>query len=261
MNFNSRILKISIVIALIFMLIPIVAAEDSTDSVYAEDAGIDEINAIEAQDDMEDTVLLQEESDDIVGDSDDDLLDDEEEPTEGDYDSELEPFVSVPVEDDDESSADLQIRSFVVPSKLKVGDYAIFTFIVTNNGPDMAENVVAYANVVRGDVLYISSSCNKGEYNSYTGVWDIGDLDAGDYAMLLVLGRVLTDEPITTLAYVNADTFDPDYSNNSFRETLYVESENSGAAEVQKMPATGNPVVMAILAVLAIVGVTVGRRN
>ena len=33
MNFNFKILKISIVIALIFMLVPIVAAEDATDSV------------------------------------------------------------------------------------------------------------------------------------------------------------------------------------------------------------------------------------
>lgn len=37
MNFNSKILKISIVIALILMLIPIVAAEDADDAVYAED--------------------------------------------------------------------------------------------------------------------------------------------------------------------------------------------------------------------------------
>lgn len=261
MNFDSRIFKISIVIALVFMLIPIAAAEDATDSVYAEEQGIEEVNAIETQDD---NILAQDQSGDIVGESalEDDLLGDEEDAEDDDYeyDSEYDPFISVPVDDIEESSADLEIKSIVVPQKLKVGDFAIFTFVVTNNGPDTAKNVVAFANVLKGDVLYISHSATQGSYNSYSGFWTIGDLEAGDSVMLMVLGKVVSDAQIVTIAYVISDTPDPDESNNNYSEIINVESEHTVAAESEALPATGNPIVMAFLAILAIVGVTAGRK-
>lgn len=272
MNFNSKMLKISIVIALVFMLIPIVAAEDATDSAYAQDQSIDESSVIQSQDEISEDTLTQEVQSDIVtqDSSEDDLLgaedstDDDSLGNESggyeDYSPYYDPFISVPIEDYD-SSADLKIVSIVTPQKLKVGDYAIFTFLVTNKGPDMAKNVVAYANVLKGDVLYISSYCSKGIYDSYTGVWRIGDLESGDYAVLMVLGKVLTANPIYTVAYVTSATPDPDESNNYFMDIIDVEGGNDYAAESKTLPATGNPIVMVLLAVLTIVGVTVVKRD
>lgn len=236
------------------MLFPIVAAEDVSDSVYGEE--IDENIVIQSQDDItDDNLLSDEESDDVIEESDDDLLEDE--------DSEDDEYLddsSVDVSQDD-LSADLEITSFVTPDKLKVGDYAIFTFVVTNYGPDKATNVVAYANILKGDVLYISSTCDKGVYDSYKGIWVIGDLEAGESAMLLVFGKVLSDAQIITMAYVTSDTPDPDTLNNLYMDVIDVESDNSVAAEKEKLPATGNPILMAILAVLAMAGVSLGRRD
>ena len=261
MNFNSKILKFSIVIALIFMLVPIVAAEDSTDSVYAQDESIEENNVIQFPDEMSDSPLTEDKSEDIVGDSnDDDLLGagDENNEDGDDLSSLVGPVISSP---QNEHGADLQITSFVLPKKLNVGEYALFYFVVANKGPDKATNVVAYANIYKGDVLYISSSCEKGTYDSYTGIWKIGDLESGKDVILLVIGKVLSDAPITTIAYVTSDTSDPDTSNNYYIDNITVESKNTVAAgETKTLPATGNPVIMAILAVLAIVGVSIGRR-
>lgn len=261
MNFNSKILKVSIVIALVLMLIPIAAAEDASDVVYSQDQSIDEVSVIETQDDISEDVLTQEDSDIISVDADDEKI--AESGEEGEYSPEYEPFVSVPLDDEiEDASADLEIVSFVTPGKLKVGDTAIFTFMVYNNGPDTARNVVAYANILKGDVLYISSICDKGVYDSYTGVWAIGDLESGDYAMLLVLGKVLSDEEIVTLTYVTSDTPDPDESNNFYIDIIPVEkSANAYSAESVKLPATGNPVLMVLLALLTIIGVTVRKRD
>lgn len=254
MNFNSKILKISIVIALIFMIIPIVAAEDTAaDSVYTEEQSIDDVNVVQAQDEINDDVLA---ADDDLNDYflDDVDLDDEDEEENGD-----EYLDGV---DEEEASADLEIVSYVTPQKLKVGDYAVFSFVVYNNGPDMASNVVAYANIYKGDVLFISYFCSHGVYDSYTGVWDIGDLESGEYATLNVLGQVLSDTQIVTIASVMSDTPDPDESNNYYLDYINVESDSVDvAAETETLPATGNPILMVLLAVLTMVGVTVGRRK
>ncbi len=266
MNFNSKILKVSIVIALVLILIPIAAAEDASSSVYGQDQGIDESVAIESQGEITDDALgLDVQSDVIAADSENgetvnqgenELLGDEENPEDDEY---------APEEDDssdgsDEDSADLSVDSFVTPQKLKVGDYAIFTFVVTNNGPGVARNVVAYANLIEGDVLYISSYCDQGEYNSYTGIWEIGDLESGESVMLMVLGKVLSTTPLVTEIYVTSDTPDPDESNNIYYEFTLVEGENQ-YEQAETLPATGNPILMVLLAALTMVGVTISKRD
>ena len=242
MKFNSKTFKIFIAIALVFMLIPIAAADNDADCVYG---------------DANDEVLGQEIlSDDIDGDSSEDESSDDEDIE--DDEIEDEPFVSVPEEGDE--NADLQIVSFAEPERLRVGDTAAFTFIVTNNGPDTAVNVVAYANTLRGDVLYVSSMCDKGVYDPYTGVWEIGDLECGESAMLVVIGKVLSGNQIITMAYVTSDTPDPDESDNIFYDTIEVEGKMDNAEEAEKLPAAGNPILMALLALFAMIGAAAGKR-
>ena len=253
MNFNSGILKVSIVMALVFMLIPIAAAEDQS---------IDEVSVIETHDDVSGDVLAQESGDVISEDGGDDKTAESSGGGE-EYSTEYEPFISVPEEEDlYETSADLEIVSYVTPENPKVGDTAVFTFIVYNHGPDVAANVVAYANVVKGDVLYLSSMCEQGVYDPSTGVWEIGDIEPDDYVMLTVYGRVVSDEKIVTMAYVTSDTPDPEESDNYYTEEISVEkSGNYYASESEKLPVAGNPVIMALLAFLAMAGVTLKKRD
>lgn len=270
MNFNSRILKISIVIALVLMLIPIAAAEDATDSAYAQDQSI-ESDAVQSQDEISEDVLAQDDQSDVIAldstaeddllaveDSDDDTSDDEDYGDAEDYLPDDFPSVTAP---SDDSSADLEIYSYVTPEKPKVGEIALFTFVVTNNGPDTATNVLAYANIYKGEVLYLYSICDKGEYDSYTGIWDIGDLESGETAILVVWGKVLTADPIYVVSYVTSETPDPDESNNFYLDIVTVEGESEAVAEGKTLPATGNPILMVLLAALTMVGVTLGKRD
>jgi hypothetical protein len=249
MKFNSKILKISILIAIIFVLIPMVAAEDATDSVYAEEQSVDEISV------DEDAAL--DEDDDAATDGDEDLGEDEDDEITDDetYDDEVDATYA------SDSSADLSIITFNTPSKVKVGDFIILNYLVFNNGPDDASNVIAHTKLLSGDLFYITAYCNKGIFDPTTGEWYIGDLPAGAYAQLSILCKVLGDAPIITFGTVTSDTPDPDLTNNICMNVQYVGSAEEQVAEAATLPETGNPIMMALLALISVVGLSFTSRK
>lgn len=250
MKFNSKILKISILIAIIFVLIPMVAAEDATDSVYAEEQNADEISV--DQDDA-----LTDEDDDAATDGDEDFGEDEDDEITDDetYDDEVDATYA------SDSSADLSIITFNTPSKVKVGDFIILNYLVFNNGPDDASNVIAHTKLLSGDLFYITAYCNKGIFDPTTGEWYIGDLPAGAYAQLSILCKVLGDAPIITFGTVTSDTPDPDLTNNICMNVQYVGSAEEQVAEAATLPETGNPIMMALLALISVVGLSFTSRK
>lgn len=239
MRLNSKILKVSILIALIFILIPMVAAEDTTDTVYTEEQSVDESPVAVAQDDA----------------AADELADDDQST---DDTSEDASDVDVTGVASDES-ADLEIIAFATPSKVKVGDYIIFNFMVFNYGPDTAVNTVAYTGVSQGDITFIDVFADKGIFDPISGIWLIGDLEPGELATAMVICQVIGDTPIVFGGYVISDTPDPNEYNNFDIEMVPVESEDA-APEPETLPATGNPVMLALLALIGVVGVSLRRK-
>ena len=251
MNLKSNILKIGVVIALIFMLIPVIAAEDVDDSVYAE-------NVDEGTDAVSEGISVTDELAVDEDDAGDDVAEDETEDEEIDEDDAGD---DIEVDGAAEESADLQISVITPKTKVQVGDLAAFGIIVYNNGPDTASNVMVRATLLSGSIYILSTQPTQGQAVLYGGVlyWYVGDLDPGEFAYLPIVGIVTSDKDIFLVATVTSDTPDPDESNNiafGFIDVVDAQEE----APVEELPATGNPIVMALLAVLAVVGVSLRRK-
>ena len=171
-------------------------------------------------------------------------------------------------------SADLEIIKEANVDKVKVGDKIIWTITVINYGPDKAENVVVTDLIKEGKLLFISAKVTKGIFNAYDGTWNIGDLENGDQAVLILVCEALSEGTVINYANVTSDTPDPDLSNNEDISIVEVEktpenndspqdpdTPNDTPEKTPTMHATGNPIVMVLLALLSIVGVTLRRRN
>ena len=255
MNLKSNILKIGVVIALILMLIPVVAAEDLDDSAYAE--SVDQTDIISED--------ITETDDELAADSQDDSVAAEDEATDEDANLEL-----TATEEEDvatgvgaayggDPSADLQITVINPNEQLQVGDIAKLGILVYNNGPDKADNVLVRSVLLSGTIDISKFIPSQGQVYliNETIYWVVGELEAGEFAFLGIIGQVMTNEDIIMLATVVSETPDPDLTNNfAFGIIDVVSAEESAEA----MPATGNPVALAILALLSVVGVSLRRK-
>jgi len=68
--------------------------------------------------------------------------------------------------------ADLQIIKLVDNPTPNLNGEVVWTIVVTNNGPEDAENVVVNDNLPAG-VEYVSDSATMGEFDEAAGVWEI----------------------------------------------------------------------------------------
>ena len=256
MNLKSNILKIGVVIALIFMLIPVIAAEDVDDSAYAE--SVDQTDVISED--------ISEADDELTADSQDDSVSAEDDETDENANLEL-----TATEEQDiaagagaayggDQSADLQITVINPNEQLQVGDIAKLGILVYNNGPDKSYNILVRSVLLSGAMDIYNFIPSQGEVYMENGTvyWIVGDLEAGQFAFLGIIGQVITNEDVIMLATVVSETPDPDLSNNfAFGIIDIVSAEES--ADV--MPATGNPISLAILALLSVVGVSLRRKS
>ena len=107
---------------------------------------------------------------------------------------------------------------------------------------------------------------SKGTYDPETGIWTIGELAPGEEVTLILETEALKSGKITVKASVESDTYDPDMSNNNDTTEITVndpiiDEPPVEVPETPKMYATGNPIVMVLLALFAIVGVTLRRKD
>ena len=180
--------------------------------------------------------------------------------------------------------ADISITKTVSNPKPKKGDLIVWTIKVTNNGPDTAFDVVVTEQLPEG--LHLTKAV--GSKGSFEGnVWKIGNLTKGQSATLELTTRVLiSNGRIANIVVVNSSTYDPNQTNNNDTEIIVVEEDDGGNSPVpadddddsgtdspsdkgspvnnppkSKMHATGNPIVIVLLALLAVCGITLRRKN
>ena len=157
--------------------------------------------------------------------------------------------------------ADLAIAKVVYATD---GNKVTWGLYVVNNGPDKAVNA-RVIDVLPKTLQYISSVVSKGYYDVNTGIWFIGDMENGEEATMIIETIALTTGLITNEANVTSDTFDPDMSNNYDNETVVInevpETPKQPKVElVNATPATGNPLIMILLALIAL-GIGTIRRK
>ncbi len=183
--------------------------------------------------------------------------------------------------------ADLKIIKTVSNPKPSKGEVITWTIVVVNLGPDAAKDVVVSEELPDGLKLLAAKGSN-GKYEN--GVWTIGTLNNGEIATLTITTKVLiSDATIENIVVVNSSTYDPNKTNNKDKEVVKPKSNStdddeedkvipnpngdentdhpSGAPEYSSnkapktMHATGNPVIMILLALLAVAGVSLRRRS
>ena len=165
-------------------------------------------------------------------------------------------------------SADLEVIKTANVEKVKVGDKIVWTITVINHGPGVAKNV-RVADVAMGDIEYVSSGASKGLFDPVSGIWIIGDMENGESAVLTLEFKALSAGTVINAAVVVSDTPDPNEDNNKDKSVVIVEPVSPAPAAAKSpvseapvtMHATGNPIVMVLLALLAVVGVTLRRKD
>ncbi|RBL91240.1 DUF7507 domain-containing protein [Chitinophaga flava] len=136
----------------------------------------------------------------------------EKDKTPADDESAITPPIPVPV-------ADLQVNKTVSTLVPGTGDPVTFTITVKNNGASNATNVQV-TDVIQSGFSFQQATTAKGNYNSSTGLWTIGNMNAGETVTLKIDALVNTTGNYTNTATVKGNEKDPDASNNSSTVTI-----------------------------------------
>ena len=155
------------------------------------------------------------------------------------------------------SVADLKLTKDANVTNTTVGEKFSYNITVINDGPDTAINARVYDVLPKGLKL-LSFEASKGEYNPKNGTWTIGDMEYGEEVTLEIHVKALISGKIINEARVESDTYDNDTSNNNDSATVVVKEDH--IPDIPMLP-TGNPLVIALLALIAIVGTTLRRKN
>ena len=156
-------------------------------------------------------------------------------------------------------SADLMVDTEVLGQE---GDIVTWGVLVYNYGPDVAENTMVY-DVISDNLVAVDYLASQGVYDLDLGFWDVGNLPAGESAVMYLYTAVLDYGPYFNEVMAVSDTPDPDLSNNYDIAFFGYDDESdsaSASAAEQTLPETGNPLVLALMA-LMVVGVGGLRRR
>jgi uncharacterized repeat protein (TIGR01451 family)/fimbrial isopeptide formation D2 family protein len=124
--------------------------------------------------------------------------------------------------------ADLAVVKTVNDAAPNVGDTVTFTITVSNNGPDIANNV-ALTDTLPAGLQFVAAKPSQGSFDPGTGVWTVGtvDLGAANAQTLTLSARVLAPAANTippalrNVATVSAvDEHDPNPGNNTGTATV-----------------------------------------
>ena len=118
-----------------------------------------------------------------------------------------------------------------------------------NYGPDTAPNTVVKV-IESSNLQWLGFYTDNGTYNGETGIWEIGDLPAGEIVFLYLTDKKVGEGPYYLLAVASSDADDPYPDDNVDMGVAGVVEEVSATEET--LPATGNPLAVALLALLAV---------
>ena len=175
---------------------------------------------------------------------------------------------------------DLDVTKTSSVKSVKVGDTIVWTITIKNNGILNATGVKATDKLPSG-VRYISHLAGKGEYDPETGVWNISDLAVNETVTLNITVEALTAGRITNTVTVSSNEDDNSTENNEASTTVEVSDENpddeiptddglekdepeigdgvnpkdddeSISSSISDGHATGNPILLVLVALLSI---------
>lgn len=116
---------------------------------------------------------------------------------------------------------DLSVIKLINNSNPNYNDLIKWTIIVSNNGPNMATGVIVN-DLLPKSVEYISSYLSKGFYNPVNGIWDVGNLNAGEKLQLNIVSKIVKTGDITNVVNVKGNEKDSNLTNNHFEKSVHV---------------------------------------
>ena len=137
------------------------------------------------------------------------------------------------------SLVDLTVEKSVNETNPTVGDEIEYTITVVNRGPSNATDIIVNEKLPDG-VVYVSDN-SAGKYNPTTGVWNVGELQANETAVLTVKVRLVKVGEITNLVDVNStqDNTNPDGAKDNV--TINVKDLDKVDIKVTKSVSTTKP--------------------
>lgn len=117
--------------------------------------------------------------------------------------------------------ADLSVIKLINNSNPNYNDLIKWTIIVSNNGPNMATGVTVN-DLLPKSVEYIASYLSKGFYNPVNGIWDVGNLNAGEKLQLNIVSKIVKTGDITNVVNVKGNEKDSNLTNNHFEKSVHV---------------------------------------
>ncbi len=139
--------------------------------------------------------------------------------------------------------ADISVVKTASPNPVMPGGVLTYTLIVSNAGPNAAENVVLNDNV-SSSIIGPEFSTNGGvTFNPWTGSFNIGTLPAGSSRTILIRGTVSPTATgcINNTAIVTSTTPDPNLLNNVSSICIEIAPQAEADVSVEKT-ASPNPV-------------------
>ena len=119
-----------------------------------------------------------------------------------------------------EQVSDLAVHKRINVKSADVGDRVVFTILVRNNGPDTAYNV-EITDIMTEGLIFVAAETSQGFYDDQTGIWTVGEIPVGSYALLDLETEILnTGAQSNTATVGDADAFDPDNTNNTASDTV-----------------------------------------
>ena len=119
--------------------------------------------------------------------------------------------------------ADLAVSKDDAADPVREGDDVSYTVNVSNNGPDLAENVVL-TDELPDEVNYVSATASQGTCSEAGGVvtCDLGDIASGGSVDVTIVVNAPTAGTLNNTTSVTSDTGDPNPGNNGDSEETTV---------------------------------------
>ncbi|WP_405294342.1 hypothetical protein [Methanobrevibacter sp.] len=112
--------------------------------------------------------------------------------------------------------ADLSVIKSVDKDSPNYGERVKWTLTVSNNGPNMATNVIV-EDILPEGLTFLSSN---GDYHG--NIWQIGNLNVGEVKSLEIFCKVTSTGNFINVAKIRSDEYDPDESNNRAQKSISV---------------------------------------
>ncbi|RKT00965.1 DUF11 domain-containing protein [Chryseobacterium defluvii] len=112
------------------------------------------------------------------------------------------------------AESNLSVTKTINNSTPAAGNNVSFMITATNTGASNNTGVVVN-DLLPSGYTYVSSTASTGTYISGTGVWTIGNLNAGQSANLEIIATVKSTGSYTNTATISGDLIDPDTTNNT----------------------------------------------